>query len=127
MPNLPPAVPDDVLPYSRVLVQSDDWLVGIPLSPHAMFWWGAFTEWCTAHDSALFNEYNQRGALIVFRSMTSAFKWMLHAATGEFRNCDNRVVSWRGFLMRHPELTAQLMESLGGITCATCDAGQRQA
>jgi len=116
----PPAIPEDILAQSRVILQSDEWLVGIPLTPAAMYWWGAWTEWCTAWDASFFHSYNESGPLIVFRSRSTSFKWMLHVPRGEFRNCDNRVVSWRGFLMRDAKLSAQLLTGIAALAAIAC-------
>lgn len=108
-------VPSDIREQSRIVLQSREWLVGIPLTPNAMFWWGAFTEWCVAVDRGLFNDYNERGPLIVFRSRITNSRWALHSATGEFRNSRNRLASWSGFLMRHPDIAASLLSVLPNI------------
>lgn len=102
-------VPADVRACSRIISKTDQWLIGSPLEPLAMFWWGAFTEWCTASDAGIFHDYAARGALVVFRSRTTSFRWMLQPATGEFRDCRNRRASWRGFLMRHPAIAENLL------------------
>lgn len=102
-------IPEDVRPHSRVIVQTDRWLVGIPLSPRAMYWWGSFTKWCTASDGALFYDYVAKGNLVVFRSRVTTFRWLLHPATGEFRDYRNKRASWNGFLMRNPEIAAEMM------------------
>lgn len=108
-------LPDDIREQSRIILHSRNWLVGIPQTPNAMFWWGAFTEWCVAADQGLFNDYNERGPLIVFRSRDTSFRWALHPTTKEFRNAGNRRVSWSGFLMRNPEVAASLLLALPNI------------
>lgn len=102
-------VPRDVLPHSRVLIETDRWLVGIPLTPHAMYWWGAWSEWCVARERCYFDDYVAKGPLIVIRCRHSSFRWLLHAATEEFRGVRNKRASWRGFLMRNPELSGAIM------------------
>jgi len=102
-------IPVDVRPESRVFIETEQWLVGTPLSPHAMYWWGNFTEWCTAAESGFFYDYASKGPLIVFRSRLTSFRWLLHPSTGEFRDYRNKRVSWRGFLMRNVDLAGDLM------------------
>ena len=106
------SIPADVRACSHVLVETDEWFIGSPKAPLAMYWWGAFTEWCTATDAGIFNDYAQRGPLIVFRSRTTSFRWMLQPSTGEFRDCRNRRASWRGFLMRHQAVAHDLLAAL---------------
>jgi hypothetical protein len=109
------AIPDDIRSCSRVIIETNAWLVGIPLNPLAMYWWGAFTEWCVAADAGVFADYADLGCLIVFRSRTTRFRWALHSATGEFRNSNNRRASWSGFLMRNPDVAAGLMKALAKL------------
>ena len=106
------SIPPDVRAHSHVFAEGEEWLVGAPLTPNAMYWWGAFTEWCTAYDTGLFYEYALKGTLVVFRSRTTSFRWLLHPVTGEFRDYRNKVASWRGFLMRYPTAANDL---LGGL------------
>jgi hypothetical protein len=106
-------IPRDVRAVSKVIVESDRWHIGMPLAPLAMYWWGCFTDWCTASDSSIFHDYVVQGPLIVFRARTSSFRWMLHPATGEFRDHRNKRVSWAGFLMRNPDVAGDLMLALG--------------
>ena len=105
-------IPGDIRPLSRVILESDYWHVGVPLSPHAMYWWGNFTDWCTASESSFFYDYAAKGPLIVFRSRPTSFRWLLHPATGEFRDYRNRRASWRGFLMRNGDVAGGLMLAL---------------
>jgi hypothetical protein len=105
-------IPKDVRPVSRVIVESDRWYVGVPLSPHAMYWWGSFTSWCTASESAFFHDYVAKGPLVVFRSRVTSFRWLLHPATGEFRDYRNKRVSWNGFLMRNGDVAGEMMLAL---------------
>lgn len=115
-------IPDDVRPHTAVIAETDEWLIGAPLSPYAMFWWGAFTDWCTALDAGMFNDYTAKGVLIVFKDRTTSYRWMLQPSTGEFRDRDNKRASWRGFLMRHPELAGALLERLASLAEATRQA-----
>lgn len=108
-------IPNDIRPFSRVIVESDLWHVGVPLSPHAMYWWGSFTDWCTASESSLFYDYVAEGPLIVFRSRVTSFRWLLHPRTGEFRDHRNRLVSWRGFLMRNADVAGDVMLALATV------------
>lgn len=108
-------IPEDVRPHSRVIIESDRWLVGIPLSALAMYWWGSFTDWCTASDGAMFNDYLAEGHLIVFRSRVTTFRWLLHPATGEFRDYRNKRASWNGFLMRNPEIAGEMMLAMASV------------
>lgn len=105
-------IPPDVRPLSRVIVETDRWHVGVPHSPHAMYWWGSFTDWCTASDSAIFHDYVAKGPLIVFRSRITSFRWLLHPATAEFRDYRNKRASWNGFLMRNRDVANDLMLAL---------------
>jgi hypothetical protein len=105
-------IPPDVRPLSRVIVETDHWHVGMPLSPHAMYWWGSFTDWCTTSESTFFHDYVAKGPLIVFRSRTTSFRWLLHPATGEFRDYRNKRASWNGFLMRNRDIAGGLMLAL---------------
>lgn len=102
-------IPEDVRAESRIVIESERWTVGMPLTPNAMFWWGAFTHWCVAADSALFADYVERGPLVIFRSRQTSFRWALHPVTGEFRNVNNRRASWSGFVMRNPDIAAGLL------------------
>lgn len=105
-------IPVDVRPHSRVIVESNAWHIGVPLSPHAMYWWGSFTDWCTASESGFFYDYVAKGPLIVFRSRVSSFRWMLHPATGEFRDHRNKRASWVGFLTRNNGVAGELLVAL---------------
>jgi len=106
-------IPEDVRAHSRVVVETPRWLIGVPLSPYAMYWWGNFTDWCTASDSAFFHDYTAKGPLIVFRSRATSFRWMLHPTTGEFRDYRNKRVSWSGFLMRNGDIAGEMLLALG--------------
>jgi hypothetical protein len=108
----PEPIPDDVRAGSRVILESDFWAVGLPLTYRAMHWWGAFSDWCVAADHGLFVDYIERGPLIVFLSHQTDARWALHPTTGEFRNAKNRRVSWAGFIMRHPDIAAGLLAAL---------------
>lgn len=80
-----------------------------------MFWWGNFTEWCTASDAALFHHYAGKGPLVVFRSRVDSFRWLLYPTTGEFRDYRNKRVSWNGFLMRNADVAGELMSTLARL------------
>lgn len=108
-------IPKDIRFLSRVIVESDRWHVGVPLSPRAMYWWGSFTDWCTAFDSSFFHAYMAKGPMIVFRSRVTSFRWLLHPVTGEFRDCNNKRVSWRGFLMRNADIAGDVMLALAAV------------
>lgn len=108
-------VPDDVRPQSRMLVETDEWLVGIPLTWRAMAWWGASSEWCTVSDEAAFELYTRQGPLVVFHNRGGEGCWMLHPATGEFRDRWNKRAGWRGFVMRNPTVTGAILSALNGI------------
>lgn len=97
-------VPADVLPESLLLLRTERWLVGCPLSFHASCWWGAWTEWCTAVDAPSFEAYARRGPLVVFMDRVASWRWQLHAASGEFRDLSGRRISWIGFVQRNPEV-----------------------
>jgi hypothetical protein len=77
-----------------------------------MYWWGSFTDWCTASDSAFFHDYVSKGSLVVFSSRVTSFRLFLHPATGEFRDYSNKRVSWNGFLMRNADVAGELMSAL---------------
>lgn len=111
----PERIPDDVRVESRIDMETGGWVVGMPLTPHAMYWWGAFTEWCAAADPGLFADYIERGPLIIFRSRQTSFRWALHSVTGEFRNSRNRRASWSGFVMRNPDIAANLLTALPNL------------
>ena len=96
------SLPHAIRQRSIVLLESRAWLIGAPMTPWAAAWWGTFTNWCTATDDGAFNAYRERGPLIVFHYRVGACRWQLHAATGEFRNIDNKMASWRGFLGKYP-------------------------
>lgn len=106
-------IPRDIRPVSRMIVESESWHVGVPLSPYAMYWWGSFTNWCTASDSSLFYDYAAKGPLIVFRSRVTSFRWLLHPSTREFRDYRNKRASWRGFLMRNSDVAGEVLLALG--------------
>lgn len=108
-------VPEDVRPHSKLLWETDQWLVGVPLSIYAMCWWGSFTDWCVAREPSYFESYTQCGPVVVFRSRITSFRWALHASTSEFRDFQNKRVSWRGFLMRHPEVADDMMSAVGNL------------
>lgn len=108
-------IPKDIRLLSRVIVESDRWHVGVPLSPRAMSWWGSFTDWCTASESTFFHDYVAKGPLIVFRSRVTSFRWLLHPATGEFRDYRNKRVSWSGFLMRNRDFAGEVMLGLATV------------
>lgn len=109
------SVPVDIRPQSRMLLETEAWLVGVPLTRWAMMWWGGFTEWCTARSDGAFEQYHRQGDLIVFRSRVSWHRWMLHPATAEFRDRDNKRRSWRGFLMKNGDIAAGLMMALAQV------------
>ncbi|WP_198157207.1 hypothetical protein [Erythrobacter dokdonensis] len=108
-------IPDEVRTESRIPMENERWLVGLPLSPRSMFWWGAFTDWCVAADHGLFADYIERGPLIIFLERQSDARWALHPKTCEFRNAKNRRASWAGFIMRHPEIAAGLLAVLPNL------------
>ena len=107
------SIPVDILPDSDVLLDCGDWLVGVPRTLRAAAWWGAFTEWCTAWDWVSFDVYARTGLLIVFIHRSSGRRWQLHARSGEFRDDRNRLCSWRGFVMCHPDIAGALLLALG--------------
>lgn len=111
----PEPIPVDVRAESRVVMESWRWAVGIPQTAQAMFWWGAFTEWCVASDHGIFADYAERGPLIIFRSRQTSFRWALHPTTGEFRNANNRQSSWSGFITRNPDIAAGLLMALPAL------------
>jgi hypothetical protein len=80
-----------------------------------MYWWGSFTNWCTASESSFFYDYTAKGPLIVFRSRTTSFRWLLHPATGEFRDYRNKRASWSGFLMRNTDVAGEMMQALATL------------
>lgn len=98
---------------SAILVDDDDWQVGVPWTLCASAWWSRQTEWCTRHDISAFEHYDRLGQLIVIRKLGHGLAvdqcWQLHPGTGEFRDRNNRRASWRGFLQRHPDLAGKLM------------------
>lgn len=99
-------VPTFVRRESVILLCSAAWLVGVPLTLRASWWWGDWSCWCTAEDETAFRAYVQVGPLIVFRRLDGTARWQLHPATREFRNAAGRRVSWRQFLAKHPEVLA---------------------
>lgn len=105
-------IPPDVREGSRVLLETANWVVGIPDTMRAMYWWGAFTEWCVSSDEDMFEYFSEKGPLIVFRSRHDSFRWALHSCGGEFRNANNRRASWSGFLMRNPDIAVGLLIAL---------------
>ena len=108
-------IPDEVRTESRIPLENERWLVGMPLSPRSMFWWGAFTDWCVVADHGLFVDYIERGPLIIFLERQSDARWALHPTTSEFRNANNRRASWAGFTMRYPEIAAGLLAALPNL------------
>ncbi len=109
------AMPPDVAGQSYILLDSTDWLVGMPRSPWAARWWGQSTEWCTAADLGSFWEYRDKGSLIVFLCRKAGTRWQFHPATGEFRDARNRSVSWRGFICRNPAVLEAVTGAFGRI------------
>lgn len=109
------SIPSDVRSHSRVLMETKAWLVGVPLNMHAMGWWGAFSEWCVALERVHFDHYMGEGPLVIFRSRTTHLRWALHPTTGEFRDIRNRRASWRGFVMRNPDIVGALMRTLATV------------
>lgn len=108
-------IPDDVRYRSRVLIEAESRLVGIPLDMYAMWGSGAFADWCVADDRGMFKDYYEQGAMIVFRSRQTSLKWLLHPVTGQFCDTRNRPSSWRGFLMRNPEIAGGILSVLEDI------------
>lgn len=108
-------VPPDIVAQSRLLVETERWRIAVPLTFRAMAWWGAFTDWCVAEDDGAFGVYDRQGPLLVFRERASGRGWLLHPATGEFRNDANRRAGWRGFLMRHPDAAGAVLAALDGL------------
>lgn len=102
-------VPDDVRSQSLVLLETERWLVGVPLTPSAASWWGAWTDWCTGTDATAFLFYHRQGPLVVFQRREASWRWQLHPPTGEFRDMRNRPASFRDFLAASPELVTALV------------------
>lgn len=105
-------MPADVRDQSLLLLDKGDWLIGVPFTPFAAWWWGRQTNWCTAEEPGLFLEYHAKGPLVIFCLRSQDLCWQLHPATGEFRNADNRTASWRGFLSRHPAVVEAIVNLL---------------
>lgn len=101
-------VPEDVRRQSILLFEDGDWLIGVPLTPGAAAWWGAFTHWCTASDEAAFHVYHRKGPLVVFQHRRAAWRWQLHPATREFRDMANRKASWSRFVRQVPQVAEAL-------------------
>lgn len=109
-------IPDGIRAESHIAIENDRWLVGAPLTARAMYWWGAFTDWCVAIDHGFFVDYLARGPLIIFIAHHTGSRWALHPTTGEFRNANNRRASWTGFIMRHPDIAAGLLAALPNLS-----------
>jgi hypothetical protein len=105
-------IPEDVWGQSLFLLDDDDWLIAVPLSPGAARWWGRLTDWCTAEWLPTFWEYRDKGPLIVFCSRAEGRRWQLHPVTGEFRDENNKMVSWRRFLARYPAVMGAVVNVL---------------
>ncbi|WP_416908731.1 MAG: hypothetical protein ACMVO5_03720 [Polymorphobacter sp.] len=101
-------IPETVRRESLVLLDSDEWLIGAPLTFWASMCWGRGTDWCTACDLTAFEIYHRQGPLLVFRQRYEGGCWQLHPATREFRNGQNRLASWRGFLGHYPVICGAL-------------------
>lgn len=105
-------IPEDVWGQSLFLLDDAEWLIAVPLSPWAARWWGRFTDWCTAEALPCFWEYSDKGPLIVFCSRVEGRRWQLHPVTGEFRDENNKAVSWRRFLGRYPAVMGAVVSVL---------------
>lgn len=109
-------IPPGLERTSRILIDDDGWQVGVPFSIQASDWWARQTAWCTRNDVSAFEHYDRQCGLIVFRKLGEGSDadlcWQLHAASGEFRDGNNRRVSWRGFLQRHPALAGKLLQAI---------------
>lgn len=108
-------LPSEIRVSSLILLDDDDWLIGIPLKASAAMWWGRYTTWCTAVDESFYRKYRENGHLIVFISRSEGGSWQLQPATGEFRNEFNKRVSWRGFVNRNPSILSLLITVLARI------------
>lgn len=102
-------IPDDVRPQSVVLLESDRWLIGVPLTRHANDWWGSLAAWCTSLAPDTYSSYMARGPLLIFWQRESSWKWQLHPASGEFRDLNNKPLKWRAFLAEHPDVMAAFL------------------
>lgn len=101
-------VPEAIRAQSLLLFEDGEWLIGVPLTPEAAAWWGAFTDWCTASDDSAFHLYHRRGPLVVFQHRTASWRWQLHASTREFRDMANRKASWVKFVGQVPQVADAL-------------------
>jgi hypothetical protein len=109
-------LPSDVREQSLLLFDDEEWVVAVPMTAWAAWWWGQYSQWCTAHEPGSFGKYQAKGPLVVFCSRSEGDSWQLHPATGEFRDERNRLVSWRGFLSRNPSIMAAII----GVLARAC-------
>jgi hypothetical protein len=101
---------------SSVLVGGGDWLVAQPFSLRALRQLSGGADWCVVQKETDFWDYFDAGGILLFRQKRGRGCWLLHPAREECRDWHGRKMSWRGFLMRHPEVALLVLEGFATLS-----------
>lgn len=101
------------------IVNNDDYVVTIPLNYNASCKFarstGTFANWCTGTLSTkqYFDQYSNRGPLIIFQSKTNPEdKYQLHAPSDQFKNIQDREIRQPEFAKKYPNAIYDIVNGM---------------
>lgn len=105
---------------AKVLLDTTEYKVLIPLTQAASCYFGINTEWCTAATNSrnYFDHYTKQGPLYIILDKKANQRWQFQPASNSYMNDADQPIYLPQFLQEHPPI-AQLFIQLDGPVIAT--------
>lgn len=105
---------------AKVLLNTADYKVLIPLNKEASCYFGRNTQWCTAatRSQNYFEHYNNSGPLYIILDKKNNTRWQFQPATNSFMDEGDRPINLPLFCEQHPVI-AQLFVQMDGKAVAS--------
>jgi hypothetical protein len=93
----------NMLGQTRLVMNTPEYRILIPLTKEASCHFGTNTQWCTAATSShnYFDSYNSEGPLYNILEKKTNTRWQYHMASGQFMDEEDREIDVEDFAHRH--------------------------
>lgn len=89
---------------AKVLLNTAEYKIVVPLTQEASCYFGVNTRWCTASTGSYnyFDDYNKRGPLYIILDKANNQRWQFQIESKSFMDENDRGIDLRAFIQNHP-------------------------
>jgi hypothetical protein len=104
----------EMMKQARVVMDTPEYLIVVPLTQEASCYFGVNTQWCTASttSSNYFDSYNKDGPIYIILEKKTNTRWQFHFSSAQFMDENDRSIDVTDFANSHPQVAMVLAEEI---------------